>query len=76
MIAGHFSNYFFDLGEQYSMKFIRAEADKVAALAKYKDQSKPNFLFYLNGEEVAAISGPNIPEIMDTITGKAPPAAA
>lgn len=76
MIAGHFSNYFFDLGEQYSMKFVRAEADKVAALAKYRDQSKPCFLFWVNGEEVAQIEGPDIPAILETIKTKAPAAAA
>lgn len=29
MLAGHFQNIFFDYGEKYSMRFVRAERDKV-----------------------------------------------
>ena len=76
MIAGHFSNFFFDLGETYGMKFVRAEADKVTALKEFKDVSRPLFIFYLNGEEKGRSDGPNIPAILDVITNNAPPAAA
>ena len=47
MIAGHFSNYYFDLGEKYGVKFVRAQCDKIASLKDYKDRSQPTFLFYL-----------------------------
>ena len=75
MIAGHFSNYFFDLGETYSMKFIRACADKVNALKEFRDASQPVFLFYLDGELVETIQGPNVPAILGAIKSKSPPAS-
>jgi hypothetical protein len=75
MIAGHFSNYFFDLGESYSMKFVRACADKVTALKEFRDMSQPVFLFYLDGELVETIKGPNVPKILETIKSKSPAAS-
>jgi hypothetical protein len=72
MIAGHFFNFFYDLGETYGLKFVRATSDKVTCLREYKDSSKPLFLFYLGGQEVEKIEGCNLPAILDTIKGKAP----
>ena len=57
MVAGHFSNYFFDLGETKGIKFVRATSDKIAALDAYRGKSDSNFLFYLNGEQIHAIAG-------------------
>ena len=72
MVAGHFSNYFFDLGETKGIKFVRATSDKIAALDAYRGKSDSNFLFYLNGEQVKAIAGSNIPAIYETIKENAP----
>lgn len=47
MLAGHFSNMYFDFGEKYGMRFVRAEADSIAALKDFRDSSDPVFLFYL-----------------------------
>ena len=47
MIAGHLSNFYFDMGEKYGMKFVRAQANKVPDLAEFKDTAKPHFLIYL-----------------------------
>lgn len=72
MIAGHFGNYYFDMGEEYGMKFVRACSDKIGALKEFRDASQPTFVFYLNGELQETIAGPDIPKILDTIKGKAP----
>eukprot|EP00966_Prymnesium_polylepis_P171783 3972800-Prymnesium_polylepis.1 len=52
MLATHFQNYFFDLGEKVGLRFVRAERDKL----KHEDvqsvplgSSAPLFLFYLVG---------------------------
>eukprot|EP00325_Prymnesiales_sp_UTEX-LB-985_P023744 CAMPEP_0174717130 /NCGR_PEP_ID=MMETSP1094-20130205/25954_1 /TAXON_ID=156173 /ORGANISM="Chrysochromulina brevifilum, Strain UTEX LB 985" /LENGTH=165 /DNA_ID=CAMNT_0015917023 /DNA_START=53 /DNA_END=549 /DNA_ORIENTATION=- len=50
MLAGHFSNTYFDLGEKYGMRFVRATADNITDLKeKYLGSSEPRFLFYLDG---------------------------
>ena len=49
MIAGHFNNFFYDLGEVYGLKFVRAACDKVTCLKEYHGESQPIFLFYLGG---------------------------
>lgn len=72
MLAGHFNNMFFDLGEDLGMRFIRAETSKLSALVEYKDNPKPVFLFYHAGKEIHKIEGPNLPEIDSTIKSKAP----
>ena len=72
MIAGHLSNYFFDLGESYGMKFVRACADKVTALKDFRDTAQPSFVFYFGGELVETVTGPDIPKILDAIKTKAP----
>merc|ERR1712070_953528 len=73
MTAGHFSNTYFDLGEKYGMRFVRAAADKIAALETFRGTAEPRFIFYLAGEEVGNVQGSDIPKIMDIITQKAPP---
>mmetsp|Transcript_34337 Transcript_34337/g.68377 ORF Transcript_34337/g.68377 Transcript_34337/m.68377 type:complete len:122 (-) Transcript_34337:248-613(-) len=74
MLAGHFSNTYFDLGEKYGMRFVRATADNITDLKeKYLGSSEPRFLFYLDGEEIGNVQGSNIPAIMDIITTKSPP---
>ena len=72
MLAGHFSNMFYDLGEDIGMRFVRAESSKTTALSQYKDDSKPRFLFYHNGVEVAMIEGANLPKITNVVNEKAP----
>ena len=72
MIAGHCSNWFFDLGEKYGIKFVRAAADKVGALKEYTGKSESTFLLYLNGEQIEVIPGANIPAILKGIKEKAP----
>jgi hypothetical protein len=72
MLAGHFNNMFFDLGEDLGMRFIRADTSKLSALVEYKDNPKPVFLFYHAGKEIHKIEGPNLPEIDSTIKSKAP----
>ena len=72
MIAPQFSNYYYDLGETYGMKFVRACADKVAALKEHRGVAEPRFLFYLGGEMVADVPGADIPKIVEMIKTKAP----
>jgi len=47
MVAQHFQNYFYDLGETLGLKFVRACSDKVSALKDYQNKSSSTFLFYL-----------------------------
>mmetsp|Transcript_53223 Transcript_53223/g.137671 ORF Transcript_53223/g.137671 Transcript_53223/m.137671 type:complete len:121 (-) Transcript_53223:239-601(-) len=73
MMAGHLSNFYFDLGEKFGLKFVRAAANKeTPSLAEFKDACKPSFLIYFNGEQVDRIDGADIPKIKGTIEGKAP----
>ena len=72
MLASHFSNMFFDLGEDLGMRFVRADSSKLAACAEFKDNPKPHFLFIHNGTEVERIEGPNLPAIDKTVKTKAP----
>ena len=51
MIAGHLSNFYFDMGEQYGIKFVRAQANKVPDLAEFKETAVPHFLVYLVSAE-------------------------
>ena len=72
MLAGHFSNMFYDLGEDIGMRFVRAESSKTAAIVQYKDDCKPRFLFYHNGAEVAMVEGADLPKITSVVNEKAP----
>jgi len=74
MMAGHLSNFFFDLGEKYGIKFVRAQVNTVDELKEFKDQAEPHFLIYLNGEKLELIPGADIPKIKGAIETKAPPA--
>ena len=47
MVASYFSNYYFDLGEELGLKFIRAQTNGISDLKEYKDKSDSTFLFYL-----------------------------
>ena len=44
MLSGHFSNCFFDYGEDLGMRFVRAQSDQIAALSDYREQAQPVFL--------------------------------
>lgn len=101
MLAGHFQNMFYDLGEKFGLKFVRAQCDKVVSshpgaapgprplpphtlalpcrrapqvtpLKQYKDTAEPVFLFYLDGDQLNEIRGPNIPSILEFVKSKAP----
>ena len=72
MCSGHFGNLFFDNGDEYGMRFVRAEATKIPALIEFRDSAQPNFVFYLNGEMVTKIAGADIVKIKETIFEKAP----
>ena len=47
MVAGHFSNFYFDLGETLGMKFIRACSNNIGELKEFTNASQSYFLFYL-----------------------------
>ena len=47
MLAGHLSNYYFDMGEKYAMKFVRAVSNNIGELKAQSGNSQPMFLFYL-----------------------------
>ena len=72
MCAGHFSNQFYDFGDDMGMRFVRANATKINDLAEFKDTCSPNFVFYLDGQQVSKIAGPNIVKILATIKERAP----
>ena len=72
MLAQNFNNYYFDLGEKYGMKFVRAVADNIKDLKEFRENPTPNFLFYLNGEKVDSVQGADIPKILQTIKTKSP----
>jgi len=72
MAAGHFSNLFYDFGEEYGMKFVRAQNSNIAALMEFRNTCEPYFLFYLNGEMVQKIKGADIVKAKQTIFDKAP----
>ena len=57
MAAGHFSNAFFDLGEKYGIKFVRATADKIGCLKSYAGVAMPTFLFFRSGEMIDSMRG-------------------
>ena len=72
MAANVFSNLFYDEGENYSMRFVRADASKVTALMEFRDQCMPVFAFYKGGEQVAKVEGADIVKIKNLIFEKAP----
>ena len=51
MLATHFQNFFFDLGEKVSLRFVRAERDKVRALRarEMAERSRSSVHAYLLG---------------------------
>lgn len=55
-----------------AVRFVRAKADKIAALKDYRGKARPNFLFYLAGEKVEELDGADLPKIQKTILEKAP----
>ena len=72
MAAGHFSNLFYDNGDDMGMRFVRADAAKISGLVEFRDTCEPVFVFYRNGELVAKVAGADIVKIKDTIFDKAP----
>ena len=72
MTAGLFTNWFFDNGDDYGMRFVRADASKIGALIEFRDTCEPNFAFYKGGEQVAKVKGADIVAIKNTIFEKAP----
>jgi hypothetical protein len=47
MIAGHCQSWYFDLGEKFGIKFVRAQSDNISALKDYKGRAQSAFVFYL-----------------------------
>ena len=47
MVAGHFSNFYFDLGETLGLKFVRACSNNIGELKEFQNASQSTFLFYL-----------------------------
>jgi len=72
MLAGHFSNFFFDLGETCGIKFVRACADGIDSLKEHRQSSSPVFLIYLDGELKKEIKGADIPQVKGCIMSMAP----
>ena len=44
MLAGHFTNMFFDKGDDYGMRFVRADASKITDLIEFRDKSEAKAL--------------------------------
>jgi len=64
MLDQYFMNQFFEMGDNdYAIKFVRAKSDKIGALVQFHDSPMPHFLFYMNGEMVAKVEGPKMPEL-------------
>ncbi len=52
----------------YDIKFVQAQADEIEQLAEQKEKSKPLFLLYKNGGEVARMVGANAMELQRQVT--------
>lgn len=72
MMSGHFSNLFYDNGDDIGMRFVRADAGKVMDLIEFRDTCEPGFVFYLGGQAVAKVIGSDIVKIKETVMEKAP----
>jgi len=72
MIAGHCQSWYFDLGEKFGIKFVRAQSDNISALKDYKGRAQSAFVFYINGEKKKELEGPDIPAILKMIKEEAP----
>tara|TARA_B110001452_G_scaffold259943_1_gene256901 strand:+ start:2062 stop:2304 length:243 start_codon:yes stop_codon:yes gene_type:complete len=70
MLNDKFTTIYFELAEEYGLKFVRAESDKIGQLVQMKDMSQPVFLFYKGGEQIEKIDGPKVSAIIETIRGK------
>eukprot|EP00324_Dicrateria_rotunda_P008763 CAMPEP_0206178678 /NCGR_PEP_ID=MMETSP1474-20131121/64988_1 /ASSEMBLY_ACC=CAM_ASM_001110 /TAXON_ID=97495 /ORGANISM="Imantonia sp., Strain RCC918" /LENGTH=122 /DNA_ID=CAMNT_0053591345 /DNA_START=24 /DNA_END=392 /DNA_ORIENTATION=- len=78
VLANNFLNLYYELSDKLSLRFVRAEVDHLEepSLAHFKGSAQANFLFYLDGELIRDVKGPNIPEIKELINTKAPPLQA
>ena len=72
-MAGHLTQWYYDYSEVYGLKFARVQSDKISSLREYRDMAEPTFLFFLDGEEVARVNGPNVPAVLAAIKSNAPP---
>ena len=64
MVAAHFSNFFFDLGETLGLKFVRAQSNNIGDLKEFANSSESNFLFYLvrgGGASTRALPAHRVP---------------
>jgi len=55
---------------------VRAEVDNIGALHEYKDNAKPHFLFYVRGELIGSVKGPQLPKIQTFMYEHAQPPVA
>lgn len=58
--------------EGRKIKFMQVCADVTEQLAKFKDTSRPNFLFFKEGEQVEIVEGVNAPAIEKIIVDQIP----
>lgn len=72
MASGHFSNFFYDNGDDIGIKFVRADATKISPLLEFRDSCQPHFVFYLGGDCVGKVVGADIVKIRQMIFEKAP----
>ena len=50
-----------------NLKIVQAQVDKISSLKAHQNKSMPTFLFYLNGQLLQTIEGPQLPKIRATI---------
>merc|ERR1712060_498657 len=68
MLDKHWYNTVFDSGDAgLELKVVRAQSDNIDRLSKFRDQAKPYFLFYQDGQEIGQVDGPKLPHIMAMI---------
>mmetsp|Transcript_43031 Transcript_43031/g.71523 ORF Transcript_43031/g.71523 Transcript_43031/m.71523 type:complete len:117 (-) Transcript_43031:216-566(-) len=61
---------YMDMSE-YDIKFVQAMADSIDCLAEQAQHSKPLFLFYKDGQEIARLEGANACEMMRMVEANA-----
>lgn len=61
------TSLFYEMGQEYDVKFLQAPSDRVAALADLKGTSRPTFLLFRNGVEVERVEGAIAPKLLHAI---------
>lgn len=63
---------YYELGAELALRFVQAESDSIGALKGLEGTSRPTFLLWLNGKEVAQVQGALAPELTQAIRKHAP----